>query len=170
MAKQKIFFIGDTHFSHKNILQFCPESRPFSSIKEHDETIVELWNSTVSDNDIVYHLGDVAFGGADNLRYVKYLNGTKHLIMGNHDHYRIMDYVEAGFIKIQGVMKYKEFVLSHVPLHPDSMRWGYNIHGHIHDASQNINDPRYINVNADVQGLIPRSLDSIRLAIQETVS
>jgi len=144
-----------------------PHSRPFKTIEDHDEAIVELWNATVSENDIVYHLGDVAFGGAENLKYVKYLNGTKHLIMGNHDHYRIMDYVEAGFIKIQGVMAYKEFVLSHVPLHPAEMRWSHNIHGHIHDGKSSLPDSRYTNVNADVQGLVPRSLQSIRNAILE---
>ena len=167
MPNPTVFFIGDTHFSHQNILQFMPESRPFKTMEQHDEAIVELWNATVSEKDIVYHLGDVAFGGAENLKYVKYLNGTKHLVMGNHDHYRIMDYVEAGFIKIQGVMQYKEFILSHVPLHPDHMRWSYNIHGHVHDFRESLKDPRYINVNADVQGLIPRSLQSIRLAIKE---
>jgi len=168
MANPTVFFIGDTHFSHKNIIKFSPETRPFSTIEEHDSAIIELWNTTVKEKDIVYHLGDVAFGGPDNLKLVRQLNGTKHLIMGNHDHYQMMDYIDAGFVKIRGVMQYKEFILSHVPLHLGSMkRWKYNIHGHIHDARYNPPDPKYINVNADVQGLIPRSLQSIRNEIKE---
>lgn len=168
MANPTVFFIGDTHFSHKNIIKFTPETRPFNTIEDHDEVIIELWNSTVAEGDIVYHLGDVAFGGVDNLKFVRQLNGTKHLIMGNHDHYQMFDYIDAGFVKIQGVMRYKEFILSHIPLHPSNIgRWGYNIHGHIHNAKDNLPDSRYINVNADVQGLVPRSLQSIRNEIKE---
>lgn len=53
------FYTSDTHFCHDRILQMQP--RPFTSIVEHDEHIIERWNSVVREQDIVYHLGDFAF-------------------------------------------------------------------------------------------------------------
>ena len=82
-----IFVISDTHFGHKNILTFLNEDgsrvRDFSSLEEMDELIVENWNKTVSDQDIVYHLGDVYFGAGH--QHLKRLRGRKRLILGNHD-------------------------------------------------------------------------------------
>jgi calcineurin-like phosphoesterase family protein len=78
----KIFLIGDTHFNHANIIKYC--NRPFSSAKEMDEVMINNWNSVVkSSDDIVYHVGDFAFG--DFRPYFECLNGTIHLLKGNHD-------------------------------------------------------------------------------------
>ena len=157
----QVFFIGDTHFGHKNIIKFGRNQ--FQTIQEHNEFLVDAWNSVVKPKDIVYHMGDVAFG-LENLRYIRYCNGNKHLVKGNHDNLLITDYVEAGFRRIEGCMKYKEFVMTHVPIHPSCLEfsWKLNLHGHIHDPLKNIPDPRYINVGADNIGLIPISLEEIR--------
>ena len=53
------FFTGDQHFDHANIIRFC--NRPFTSVEEMNETIIENWNSIVSNKDDVYCLGDFAF-------------------------------------------------------------------------------------------------------------
>lgn len=79
------FFISDTHFGHERILTLG-SGRPFSSIQEHDETIIERWNSVVKPTDTVYHLGDVALGKiSESLPLVGRLNGYKKLVPGNHD-------------------------------------------------------------------------------------
>lgn len=158
-----VFFIGDTHFGHKNIISYMPATRPYSTIEEHNDSLVEKWNSVVKPKDIVFHLGDVAFG-RDNLKYVRMLNGTKHLVMGNHDTYPIIEYIEVGFQKIFGVVRYKEFVLSHVPVHVSQMehRWKYNIHGHIHDPDNYTFPWYYFNANADAINCTPISLEDIR--------
>lgn len=55
-----IYFIADTHFYHENIIKYC--NRPFKNSKQMNEYIVNKWNSVVTKDDIVYHLGDVGFG------------------------------------------------------------------------------------------------------------
>lgn len=78
------FFISDTHFGHKNIIQFC--DRPFATVEEMNEALINNWNNVVGEDDTVYHLGDVALG-----KWVEWdgllsqLNGYKVLVVGNHE-------------------------------------------------------------------------------------
>ena len=120
-----VFFIADLHFGHKNIIKFA---RPqFSGLEEMHETLIENWNSVVKQKDVVYVLGDVAFG-KDNLHYLAQLSGRKHLIMGNHDHYAISEYTQY-FDHIWGAIGYKGCVLTHIPIIESQFyRWKLNIH------------------------------------------
>jgi calcineurin-like phosphoesterase family protein len=87
MSFVKKFYIADTHLGHERLLSMQP--RAFASIEEHDEYIVQRWNSVVGDTDIVYHLGDFAFrlgSDGDRIRWLfSRLNGRKYLVLGNHD-------------------------------------------------------------------------------------
>lgn len=141
-SKQGIWFISDTHFGHTNIIRFC--NRPFSSIKEMDETIINNWNSVVKPNDIVFHLGDFAF--ASNARWkqlIQALNGHIYLIVGNHDEIRypghqVFDLFEGVtsqlIVKIDGQAAY----LNHYPFlcyggaYRDPKQAVYALHGHVH--------------------------------------
>ena len=79
------FFTSDTHFQHKNIL-VLGDGRPFDGIDHHDEILIANWNSVVSSDDTVYHLGDVALGPWPvGLAKASRLNGHKKLAIGNHD-------------------------------------------------------------------------------------
>lgn len=79
-----VFFTSDTHFGHKNIIKYC--DRPFASVEEMDEAMVERWNEVVGPDDAVYHMGDVAMGKiSTTVKHVERLNGDKYLISGNHD-------------------------------------------------------------------------------------
>lgn len=81
---QRVFFTSDTHFGHKKILQYV--NRPWKTIKEHDEALIERWNSVVTENDLVFHLGDFAFATNGQWKeLIRRLNGKKYLIYGNHD-------------------------------------------------------------------------------------
>lgn len=75
-----IYFTSDTHFGHSKVIDFC--NRPFSSVEEMDETLIQNWNKTVGKKDTIYHLGDFSFKPE---KYVSRLNGTIILIMGGHD-------------------------------------------------------------------------------------
>ena len=161
--QRKTWFISDLHFGHKNIMKYSPDTRGhFKDLKDMNDSLVEGINEKVRKKDILWILGDVAFG-VDNLKYIRFIEcDTINLILGNHDTYNIMDYIAVGFNKIQGMVQYKEFVLSHMPVHPQQLdnRYSYNIHGHLHTGS--IQDYRYFNANIDVMGLSPIWLEDIR--------
>ena len=73
----KLFWTSDTHFSHKNIMQYC--DRPFSSIEEMNEKLISNWNSVVDSDATVFHLGDFAFGTISQWEEVRsQLNGEIH--------------------------------------------------------------------------------------------
>ena len=85
MIKRKVFFTSDTHYSHANIIKYS--NRPFANTHEMNEELITRYNSVVSQNDIVYHLGDFAFERDESvlINIIKRLNGEKHFICGNHD-------------------------------------------------------------------------------------
>jgi calcineurin-like phosphoesterase family protein len=75
---------ADLHLAHVNIIAYC--DRPYASVSEMDNDLVQRWNEIVAPDDEVWVLGDVALGRLDDsLTYVTYLNGVKHLVPGNHD-------------------------------------------------------------------------------------
>ena len=81
---QDIYFTSDLHIGHKNILEYS--KRPFESIEEHDEMLVQNWNSIVKPGDLIYCLGDFALCSAERATSIaKRLMGNKYLVFGNHD-------------------------------------------------------------------------------------
>ena len=157
-----VFFIADLHFGHKNIIGFC---RPqFQDVFEMADKLITNWNKVVKPKDVVYVLGDIAFG-KDNLHYLAQMNGRKHLVMGNHDVYAISEYT-AYFDLIWGCNNYKGSILTHVPIIESQFyRWKLNIHGHVHIADDDEklrDDPRYFYVCADSIGLTHISWEEIK--------
>jgi calcineurin-like phosphoesterase family protein len=91
-----------------------------------DEEMVKRWNEVVRPDDKVYHLGDVVIN-LKKLPIMHRLNGNKRLIRGNHDIGKTKDYIEAGFKEIYGVRVLDKMVLTHVPLHPESITQRWNV-------------------------------------------
>lgn len=155
-----IWLVSDTHFGHHNIIQYC--NRPFGSVEEMNAHLVAEWNKVVKPHDKVYHLGDFVIN-KKHIHIGKMLNGKKRLVIGNHDplHSNLQDYLDAGFEAFYGsVEKFKGLVLSHIPVHPNSIRrWGSCVHGHIHDKS--LTDNRYVNVCVEATGYRPLSLEEV---------
>ena len=68
------FFIADTHFGHQNCLSF--DNRPFKTIEEHDDALINNWNNAVGIDDDVYLLGDISWYNSTNtIEIIKQLNG-----------------------------------------------------------------------------------------------
>lgn len=161
------FLIADTHFGHSNILTFKNQDgsflRPgFKDIVDHDEYLIYKWNSVVRPGDKVYHLGDVGFKNFSSLQQVfNRLNGEKVLIKGNHDNLKLSQYAHI-FKDVRAYHVLDKFVLSHIPVHPDSVaRWKGNIHGHLHEKI--INDDRYINVSVEQIDYTPISFEELKI-------
>jgi calcineurin-like phosphoesterase family protein len=167
------FFISDTHFGHKNIVNFTHNDkplRPFASAEEMDEALVENWNRVVGDKDTVYHLGDVAIN-RKALPIMDRLNGRKVLIKGNHDIFKLKDYVKYfDDIRAYKVMPARGIICSHIPIHPDSLsRWKVNIHGHLHahrvmiemDDGEILTHGKYISVCVEQINYTPIAFDEI---------
>jgi len=77
-----MFFTADQHFGHANIIKYT--NRPFDSVEEMDEILIQNWNEVVKPNDTVWFLGDFAFK-ADAGVYLDRLNGNINIVWGNHD-------------------------------------------------------------------------------------
>lgn len=135
----KTFFTADLHFKHANIIKYC--NRPFDNIKSMDTYLIRNWNSRVSEDDLIYIIGDFGFNGAGD--YIHKLNGDKIFIRGNHDRTNmIKTHIESLQIKMGG--KYINLVHN-----PDNRNVEYelNFTGHVHNQWKIKQMGRYYNIN-----------------------
>lgn len=97
-----IWVTSDSHFGHSK--HFLYEPRGFKNIEEHDEAVIQNWNSLVKPDDIVYHLGDVMLNDDEHgLKCLQRLNGHIRMVRGNHDtNSRLFKYVECWNIESVG--------------------------------------------------------------------
>lgn len=127
--------------------------RGFQDEFYHDERIIENWNKKVNKKDLVWVLGDITMETDKHYYQLDRLNGRKKVCLGNHDmpkHTRtLLKYVET----VAGVVDYKGYVLSHIPIHPNEIGFCRgNIHAHIHENllhEVNISD-RYVDKEAKI--------------------
>jgi calcineurin-like phosphoesterase family protein len=156
----KIFVTADTHFNHENIIKYC--NRPFKNVEEMNEAIINNWNEVVSENDIIYHLGDFGFGSGDELKEIfSKLNGKKYLVMGNHDvKYGKNFFLNLGFIKVyKKSCELGNYIFTHRPIEVDKGK--INIYGHIHEkpVPADFDDDNHICVSLDRLEFKPVLLD-----------
>lgn len=166
-----VYFIGDTHFGHKNILKYRPE---FSSIEEHDETITENILSVGGKRNTLYLLGDIIFS-KEHIERILLISSHfeyTHWVLGNHD----TDNTERQEIfrelvtdnivdKVYALAKKHSFWLSHAPVHPDELRGCRNIHGHVHNNT--LPDKRYFNASCENIGYKPIDLNHIKAILDD---
>ena len=150
---KKVWLTSDTHFFHSNILQYC--GRPFASVEEMNQKLIENWNCVVGPDDEVYHLGDICFGNKEKWESIIcaekedgtwLLNGRIHLILGNHDPERLMK-SDACYHRFEEVCFQKyllcdgwEIYLNHFPFLDFSNNFDRKVcqfHGHIHSGPLN---------------------------------
>ena len=157
----QIYVISDLHFGHEKIAKL----RGFKNSEIHDLFIVSEWNRVVKKRDTVWILGDIAIT-QKHLWKLKLLNGIKKVVLGNHDLPQYVEEIEFSVSKICGSFKYKDCVLTHIPIHPKEFyRWRKNIHGHTHDKNIKrfgiFNDKRYKNVSVENIGYAPILLSEV---------
>jgi calcineurin-like phosphoesterase family protein len=165
-----IFFTSDTHIGHKNIIKYS--NRPYKSIEEMNEAIVNNWNSLVTQDDTVYHLGDVGFINNDNLnKYLNRLNGKIYHIIGNHDKKLRTDRFEWSRHYFELKIQDKDcergsqlIILCHYPF----LTWdrkhhnSWNIHGHCHGSIPVDLNTKRIDAGVDVWNYYPISYQVLK--------
>lgn len=116
-----IWFTSDLHLGHRAVIEFC--KRPYDSVEEMDQGLIDNWNALVKEDDTVYALGDISFHPASiGVPLLARLQGRKILVQGNHDNYRGEQYFKAGFIAVvqEAVINFEglRVRLSHYPFNP----------------------------------------------------
>ena len=140
---QKVFFTGDLHFGHDNVIGF--DGRPFSNVNELNEELISRWNNKVGKGDIVYILGALIWRTENDSapELFKQLNGTKILIKGNHDRFLHNAKAKAA---LSGIKEYddilvtlkdgtvKRCILSHyyIPMYNGYRYGAIHLHAHSH--------------------------------------
>lgn len=179
----KIWFTSDTHFMHKNIAGPKVSSweegfRNFNDEIEMSKHIVKVFNQTIEENDILYHLGDWSFGGHENIKKFRdQLNCQEiHLIFGNHDQhiepidspYRSLfascQYVKEFSLKVDskyGIVGKQKFFLSHYGhrVWNKSHHGSIHLYGHSHGTLPGLG--RSMDVGVDTNNLYPYHIDEI---------
>lgn len=135
----KKFYISDLHFGHKNAIAF--DNRPFFTVEEMNQKLIENWNRAVSKNDHVYVLGDMFWDNSIINDTMKQLNGNKYLIKGNHD--RINSEMKKQFVWIKDYDEITDgenhVVLCHypIPCYKNHFYGWHHLYGHVHNSFEN---------------------------------
>ena len=158
----KVFVTTDTHFAHTALVE-KHKCRP----SDFETQIAMNWIDTVSNDDLVIHLGDIAVG-ATNRWYaiIPGLPGRKILTLGNHDGKSLQWYMEHGFDfacrKFYWKMYGLKILFSHVPRHDDT--FDINIHGHLHRGTHHLDvvtDDRHQLLSLEETGYRPVLLKTL---------
>jgi calcineurin-like phosphoesterase family protein len=180
----KVFITSDTHFGHKNICRGVTNwrtqdgeipidsTRDFQTIEQMNERLIDGINHHVGQDDTLIMLGDVSFGGFDNIGTFleRLVCHNIHLILGNHDHHieNNRDFVKERFLSVQHYMEInindRNFVLCHYPLQSwHGMNKGViHLHGHVHlPENRKFGNGKKMDVGVDGNGMDPYSIDEI---------
>jgi len=155
------YFVADTHFDHESVLRHC--QRPWDTVEEMNEGLIENWNKLVNRKDLVYILGDFAW--KDHRKFIQALKGKKVLIKGNHDKMPQVSYeqfTEVLPLKDLKIDK-KIVVLCHYPMFSwrNSCHGSWHAFGHVHNSP--FKHPFLgINVGVDVQNFTPVSWPDLK--------
>ena len=164
------YFTSDWHLNEKRIGEFNPFFRPFKSIEEQNNTIINNMNSIIKKDDTLIHIGDIAMDldGLKLLDKIKCKDRT--LIRGNYDiqfENELSKYfdrvIDSGLITIDinSELKLKKKIningfvakLNHYPtkIYDDE----FGIFGHIHGLWKV--QPNMVNVSVDAWHFNPVS-------------
>lgn len=167
-----VWFTSDTHWGHHRILKYC--NRPFETIEEMNEKLIENWNKVVKRGDLVYHLGDIAMRMKHDefVSLFKRLNGMKKLVLGNHDKHLHKNTLSECFVKVDKIMEEtiagKRVVMCHYPLRSwDGQFYGaINLHGHTHGTLNNFPYKDSVDVGVDSWNYTPCNIDQIMALLE----
>ena len=175
----KVWFTSDLHFWHKNICKYC--NRPYETIEEMNQGIINNWNSVVKEDDTVFVLGDLGFCGIEKLRpLMSQLKGKIILIQGNHDSDYVMStlYHEKIINNFDRLMSItivgdeecpnQELTLCHFPMIDwyNKEKGSWMIHGHQHQLPETPScSAAHYDVGVDKNNWMPVSFEQLKINI-----
>lgn len=151
----KTWFTADLHLGHGNIIKYC--NRPWltdaekkllaegsrkpwrvseDTVRRHDDALLDAINSRVAPDDLLWILGDFAWGRTEEVAAYRsrILCRDVRLVWGNHDRRDIAPCfshcIEQGMINVQG----QDIWLCHYPLRTWNKRFhgSWSLYGHVH--------------------------------------
>ena len=160
----KTWFTADTHFGHHNVIRYC--GRPFLDANSMDERLIENWNAVVKRGDKVWHVGDFAMGGETCVeRYLDRLQGSIHLVHGNHDRpaVKAMEHWASSSPFVVTRVEGQHLVLCHYAMRtwPGVRHGALHLYGHSHGGLPGI-PGRSCDVGVDCWDFRPVALEEIR--------
>ncbi len=177
----KVWFTSDLHFWHKNICKYC--NRPYETIEEMNQGIINNWNSVVKEDDTVFVLGDLGFCGIEKLRpLISQLKGKIVLIQGNHDsdyvistlyHEKIINTFDRLLsITIIGDEECpdQKLTLCHFPMIDwcDKEKGSWMIHGHQHQLPETPScSAVHYDVGVDKNNWMPINFEQLKIKITQ---
>jgi calcineurin-like phosphoesterase family protein len=166
-----IFFTADQHFSHQNILKFC--DRPWQWYGEMDEALIEKFNKVVTDEDIVWHLGDLCWK-TDPANFISRLKGKEHhLILGNHDNEDKCRkvFTSVQHVKLLNIKGYPNIWLSHYAhrVWPASHYGSIHLFGHSHGNLTINPGDKCMDVGVDNCFYYPINIEAISLLLNPDI-
>lgn len=133
---KKTYFSSDYHFDHARVIEY--DQRPFETVEEMNETLIQNHNSVVRKNDDFYFLGDFSFNHKKMEEHISRLNGNLFFIRGNHDHKKHIELYkkygtflgEQKTIRVEG----QHIALNHYAMRVwDRSHYGsWHLYGHSH--------------------------------------
>ena len=166
------FFTSDSHFDDELAISYF--SRPFHNVDEMNAVMVDRWNQVVTDQDVVYHLGD--FTPGDFRQFTKWagqLNGNLRILPGNMDRVWIQEFVESqnvqvipplislAFSQLGPVGQPQVIVLCHYAMRvwERSNHGSWHLFGHTHGKLEGIG--KSFDVGVDCTDFAPLSLERV---------
>jgi calcineurin-like phosphoesterase family protein len=180
----RVFITSDTHYAHKNICRGVTDwrtqdgevpvgsTRDFETIEQMNNRLVNAINNVVGQDDTLIMLGDVSFGGFENIGIFldRLICKNIHLILGNHDTHieNNRENIQSRFLSVQHYLEVnindKNFVLCHYPLQSwNGLNKGViHLHGHVHlPANRKFGNGKRMDVGVDGNDMVPYSIDAI---------
>ena len=168
-----VFFTGDTHFGHSNIIRYS--NRPFESAALMNEALISNWNKAIGPQDSVYHIGDVSILRPERTKEIlDRLNGKIYLIRGNHDDSAehklcrdrfewIKDYYFAAFHNEIRIALFHYAMRTWNKKHHGA----WHLYGHSHGNLPPIEGEFSLDIGTDCWNYSPISLETLRLKMEE---
>jgi calcineurin-like phosphoesterase family protein len=180
----KVWITSDTHYGHKNIVRGTTNwrtqdgevpvesTRDFQTIEQMNWRMIDGINNFISQDDTLIMLGDVSFGGFENIDIFldRLICKNIHLIVGNHDHHieNNREDIQNRFLSVNHYLEVKindrSFVLCHYPLQSwNGLNKGViHIHGHVHlSPNKKFGNGKRMDVGVDGNGMDPYNINDI---------